>query len=110
MTLIEEAKKGNLTPEIEAVARVEDIPAEVILKGLVDGTIVVPVNRNRRLAQPCGIGKGLRVKINANLGTSQQEIDFAGEIKKLEVAIAAGADTVMDLSTGGDINALREKS
>jgi phosphomethylpyrimidine synthase len=109
MTLIEEAKKGNIPDPVAIVAREEGLPPEKILQGLVDGTIVVPVNSGRVIDHPCGIGQGLRVKINANLGTSQQEIDYAGEIKKLEVAISAGADTVMDLSTGGDINLLREK-
>ncbi|MFH1038487.1 MAG: phosphomethylpyrimidine synthase ThiC [PVC group bacterium] len=109
MTLIGEAKKGNSTAEVEAVARAEDIRAEVILEGLVSGTIVVPANRARKAARPCGIGKGLRVKINANIGTSRQKIDFEAELEKVRVAAAAGADTVMDLSTGGDIRLLREK-
>jgi len=109
MTIISEAKKGNIPEPVAIVAREEGIPPEDILKGLASGTIVVPANSGRVIDQPCGIGQGLRVKINANLGTSQQEIDYAGEIRKLEVAISAGADTVMDLSTGGDINLLREK-
>ncbi|MEA1929084.1 MAG: phosphomethylpyrimidine synthase ThiC [Candidatus Auribacterota bacterium] len=109
MTLIEEAKKGNLTPEIKLVAQMEGIPAELILKGLVEGTIVVPVNRNRNVSRPCGIGKGLKIKVNANLGTSRQETDYEREMEKLAVAINAGADTVMDLSTGGDIRMLRSK-
>ena len=109
MSIISEAKKGNIPEPVAIVAREEGIPPEDILKGLVEGTIVVPANRGRLIDRPCGIGKGLRVKINANLGTSQQEIDYAGELKKLETAIEAGADTVMDLSTGGDINLLREK-
>jgi len=109
MTIISEAKKGNIPEPVAIVARDEGLPPEDILKGLIDGTIVVPANQGRAFDHPCGIGQGLRVKINANLGTSQQEIDYEGEIEKLKVAIAAGADTVMDLSTGGDINSLREK-
>lgn len=109
MSIISEAKKGNIPDPVAIVSREEGLPPEDILKGLVDGTIVVPANRLRVIDHPCGIGNGLRVKINANLGTSKQEIDYSGELKKLEVAIEAGADTVMDLSTGGDINFLREK-
>jgi len=109
MTIISEAKKGNIPNPVAIVARDEGLPPEDILKGLIDGTIVVPANQGRAFDHPCGIGRALRVKINANPGTSQQEIDYEGEIEKLKVAIAAGADTVMDLSTGGDINALREK-
>jgi len=109
MTIISEAKKGNIPDPVAKVARDEGLPPEDILQGLIDGTIVIPANQGRVFDHPCGIGRGLRVKINANLGTSQQEIDYEGEIEKLKVAIDAGADTVMDLSTGGDINALRQK-
>jgi phosphomethylpyrimidine synthase len=63
----------------------------------------------RSLKKPCGIGAGLRVKVNANIGTSTQEVDFGAELKKLQVAEKSGADTVMDLSTGGDIDLLRQK-
>ena len=109
MGLITEAKKGNVPEPVAVVAGEEGMPPEDILKGLVEGTIVVPVNRSRMVPRPCGIGKGLKIKVNANLGTSQQETDYERELEKLAVAIEAGADTVMDLSTGGDIRLLREK-
>ncbi len=107
MNIIKEAEKGNVTPLIREVAAAEGVPEDAILEGLVQGTIVVPANGGRKLKKPCGIGKGLRVKVNANIGTSQQENDPARELRKLSVAEAAGADTVMDLSTGGDISSLR---
>ena len=109
MNLIEAAGKGIIPPEVEAVAREEGVPVEFILEGLVGGTIVVPSNQGRRLEKPCGIGRGLRVKVNANIGTSSQKVDFEDELGKLKVAEGAGADTVMDLSTGGDIAVIREK-
>ncbi|MDP8213983.1 MAG: phosphomethylpyrimidine synthase ThiC [Candidatus Euphemobacter frigidus] len=109
MSVITEAKRGKPSPEVEAVAREEHLPVEDILRGLAEGTIVVPANRSRKIDRPCGIGKGLKVKVNANIGTSRQELDYAVELEKLAVAVAAGADTVMDLSTGGDIRSLRER-
>ena len=109
MNLIAEAKKGNISPLIKEVAAAERVPEDAILQGLVEGTIVVPANGGRKRRKPCGIGKGLRVKVNANIGTSQQENHPARELKKLAVAETAGADTVMDLSTGGDISSLRRR-
>ncbi len=109
MNAVTEAKKGRPTPAVELAAKLEGVPLEAILQGLADGTIVVPANRVREVRKPCGIGRGLRVKVNANLGTSPQAIDYEGELEKVAAAVAAGADTVMDLSTGGDINRLRER-
>jgi len=109
MGLIAEVKKGNIPEVVSRVADNECLPKEHIIHGLINGTIVVPANNQRPIDLPCGIGSGLRVKINANLGTSRQEIDYERELRKLEVAIKAGADTVMDLSTGGDIRSMREK-
>ncbi len=106
---IAEAKKGRPTPAVESVAAGEGLEIEDILRGLVEGTIVVPANRVRELRKPCGIGAGLRVKVNANIGTSPQAADYEGELEKVAAAVAAGADTVMDLSTGGDIRRLRER-
>ncbi|MDP8235150.1 MAG: phosphomethylpyrimidine synthase ThiC, partial [Candidatus Erginobacter occultus] len=101
MNAVTEAKKGRPTPAVELAAKLEGVPLEAILQGLADGTIVVPANRVREVRKPCGIGRGLRVKVNANLGTSPQAIDYEGELEKVAAAVAAGADTVMDLSTGG---------
>ena len=109
MTLIESARKGNTTPLVDEIARREEVPAENILRGLAEGTLVIPLNRARRISKPCGIGAGLRVKVNANIGTSRQEEDFNRELEKAAVAEKNGADTIMDLSTGGEINELRRK-
>ncbi len=109
MTLIEEIKKGKVPPVLKQVAEDEELAVEDLARGVAEGKVVVPANRGRKLKRPCGIGAGLRVKVNANLGTSPEADDHGVELKKLAVAEEAGADTVMDLSIGGDINSLREK-
>jgi phosphomethylpyrimidine synthase len=78
-----------------------------IIRGLAAGEIVIPANVAHTKLIPCGIGKGLRTKINANIGTSSDFCDLNTELRKLQTAIDFGADTVMDLSTGGDISAIR---
>jgi len=107
MTQLEIARKGNISPQMEAVASVEEIEAETVRQGVEKGTIVVPANVNHSGLVPCGVGAGLSTKVNANIGTSSDFTDINVELVKLRVAIAAGADTVMDLSTGGDIPAIR---
>lgn len=107
MTQLEIAKKGNISPQMEAVARAEGQDPEFIREGVAKGTIVVPANVNHSGLKPCGVGTGLSTKVNANIGTSSDFSDINVELVKLRVAIAAGADSVMDLSTGGDIPAIR---
>ncbi len=107
MTQIELAKKGIASPQVKYVAEVEGLEEEIILQGLVDGTICVPANPRHTNLVPCGIGKGLRTKVNANIGTSSDSCDLDTELRKLQAAIKAGSDAVMDLSTGGDISATR---
>jgi len=107
MTQMESARKGIVTPEMNAVAEAEDLDAEFIREGIARGTIVVPANINHEKLIPCGIGQGLKTKVNANIGTSSDFGDINTELEKLKVAIDASADTVMDLSTGGDISAIR---
>jgi len=109
MTQILEARKGNITPEMEAVARAEGVSAEFVLAGIAEGTIVITRNSNHRSIAPLGIGKGLRTKVNANIGTSKDRMSVQDEIEKLKVAVSAGADAVMDLSTGGPIIEIRKE-
>lgn len=106
---ISEARKGRPTRAVKSVAKQEGLEIEELLQGLTEGTIVIPANRLRQLRKPCGIGKGLRVKVNANIGTSPQAVDYEAELEKVTAAVSAGADTVMDLSTGGNIHRLRER-
>ena len=101
------AERGELTPEMEQVALQEGLAPEELMGLVARGEVVIPANRNHRGLSPKGIGKGLRVKVNANLGTSSDHADLQEELRKLELALEAGADTVMDLSTGGDLDAIR---
>ena len=107
MTQLESARKGIITPEMEAVARDEGLDVEFLRQGIASGSIVVPANIKHSCLAPRGIGKGLSTKVNANIGTSSDFSDVDTELEKLRVAINFGADAVMDLSTGGDISAIR---
>ena len=109
MTQKIEAQKGIITKEMEIVARDEDVSTEWLRKKIASGRIVIPVNRNHQGVKPVGIGEGLRIKVNTNLGTSSDHVDLEEELKKLRVSIQVGTDTVMDLSTGGDIDAIRRE-
>ncbi len=109
MTQIDIARSGKLSPEIARVAKDENLSAEAIRNGLSDGTIVIPKNKNHAFAKPCGIGKGLKTKVNANIGTSKDSSGISGEIAKMKAAVSLGADAIMDLSTGPMISATRRK-
>ena len=87
MTQILEARKGNITPEMEAVARAEGVSPDYVVEGVAQGTIVITRNRKHSSITPLGIGKGLRTKINANIGTSKDRMSIEGEIEKLKAAI-----------------------
>ncbi len=106
MTRIELAKKGIITDEMKAVASAEGISPEKLASDIAEGVIVITRN-NLHDITPLGIGRGLKTKINANIGTSKDRVSYDEEIKKLEVLVKYGADAVMDLSTGGDIKGLR---
>jgi phosphomethylpyrimidine synthase len=92
-----------VTPEMKEAARLEGLEAEQILQGLADGTMVIPANNLKKKARPVGIGRGLAIKVNANIGTSSDQADLNQELQKLRVCIETKADTVMDLSTGGNL-------
>ena len=105
---LEQARKGIVTKAMEAVASSENLDAQVIADGMAAGHIIIPRNKNHTALSPCGIGKGLSTKINANIGTSKGHEDVSEELQKLKVSIEAGADTVMDLSTGGSLDEIRK--
>jgi phosphomethylpyrimidine synthase len=109
MTQLEYALSGIVTKEMKIVAEYEGVDEEFILEGVKKGEIVIPSNVNHKNLIPKGIGKGLMTKVNANIGTSDAYPEIEKEIEKLKVALKAGADAVMDLSTGGDINQSRRK-
>ena len=113
MTQLKTARAGNISPEMELVARQEKVTPSYIREMVARGKVVIPVNRRRReklsrIQQVRAIGVGLRTKVNANLGTSSDYTDTQEELEKLRVAEEAGADAVMDLSTGGDIPGIRK--
>src|SRR5262249_20858238 len=109
MTQIEQARQGVVTPEMDAVARRENRPAEQIRDEVARGRMVIPANvvHIQLGLEPMGIGIQARCKINANIGNSAVTSDIDNELDKLKTAVALGADTVMDLSTGGNIDAIR---
>ncbi|HPJ30059.1 MAG TPA: phosphomethylpyrimidine synthase ThiC [Methanothrix sp.] len=108
MGLIEDARAGRITAEMEIVAKDEGVTPEFIRRGIAGGTIVIPVSPYREV-RFCGIGKGLRTKVNATVGTSSDIVDVEMEIKKARAAEEAGADTLMELSTGGDFFEIRKR-
>ncbi|MEQ2130385.1 phosphomethylpyrimidine synthase ThiC [Caldanaerobacter subterraneus KAk] len=109
MTQLEYALSGIITKEMKIVADYEGVSEEFVLEGVKKGEIVIPANVNHINLVPKGIGKGLSTKVNANIGTSDAFPEIGKEIEKLKVAIDAGADAVMDLSTGGDVNKSRRE-
>ena len=108
MTQLELARKGTVSPQVKRVAEKESVETDFVLQGLIEGKIIIPANVNHANLIPCGIGAGLKTKVNANIGTSSDFCDLDTELSKLQAAIDFGADTVMDLSTGGDISAIRK--
>jgi phosphomethylpyrimidine synthase len=109
MTQLESAKRNKSTPLMKKIASDEGVPVKFILEGIKNGRIVMPLNKNHRIKKPCGIGKGLKTKVNANIGTSTDRARIGDEIKKLDAAIKYGADTVMDLSVGGPLKKIRRQ-
>ncbi len=109
MTQLEMAKEGIISEEMALCAKQEGVEPEFIRRGVEQGNIVVVRNSIHRNIAPAAIGKGLKTKVNANLGTSRDNIDIELEMEKVRVAAEAGADAIMDLSTGGDLRAIRKK-
>lgn len=110
MTQLQDARAGRVTPEMEAVAKIENVPVEQILQGVAEGTIVIPKNKRRKEIRLGAIGKGMRVKVNALIGTSTDWNDPEMELRKIAAAEAAGCDSFMDLSTGGNIDEIRKSN
>jgi phosphomethylpyrimidine synthase len=111
MTQIEEARAGRVTPEMLAVAQSEGLEPELVRAEVARGRMVIPANRVHleKGLKPIGIGIAARTKINANLGNSPITSDANCELAKVLAAIHFGSDTVMDLSTGADIDAIRQR-
>jgi len=106
---IEAARSGKITPQMRRVARDEGLEPEAVAEAVAAGRVVVPNNALRTLSRPVGIGEGLRTKVNANVGTSTDSFSLEAELEKVSIAIEAGTDTIMDLSTGGDLTEIRTR-
>ena len=107
MTQMQRALEGEITPEMRKVADEEGIDPEILRQRIAQGTAIIPANIHHEGLRPMGIGQGLRTKVNANVGTSSDLPDVEKEVEKAKVAARAGADTIMDLSTGGNIDQAR---
>ncbi|MGZ4928997.1 MAG: phosphomethylpyrimidine synthase ThiC [Halobacteriota archaeon] len=108
MTLIDRAKQGIITDEMRTVASDEGVTPEFICRGIANGQIVIMVSPYRE-TKPIGIGKGLKTKVNASVGTSSDIADVDLEVEKTKVAEASGADSIMELSTAGDFYEIRRR-
>lgn len=102
------AKQGTITPEMEFVAEIEMLKPEFVMSEVAKGKMVIPANINHTNLKPVAIGINTKTKINANIGNSAVSSDINKEIEKLNISIKYGADTVMDLSTGGNIDLIRQ--
>lgn len=105
-TQIEYAREGVVTPQMQTVAFDEEVAPEYVRQMVAEGKIVIPWNRLRK-PKAVGIGKGLRTKVNASIGTSSDIVDYQAEVRKARAAEEAGADTLMELSVGGDLDRVR---
>ncbi len=110
-TQLEIARSGQISPEMRIVARAEGVEAGVLQDEIAAGRLVIPANviHLKKNLKPAGIGRLLTTKVNANVGVSSVRSTIEEEIEKIRVAIEVGADAIMDLSTGGDLDAIREK-
>lgn len=106
-TQLEQARKGILTPEMKTVAKAEGLEEAFILDHVAKGEIVIPCNPKRRHQKITGIGTGLRTKVNASIGTSSDICEIDHEVAKARAAQEEGADTLMELSADGDLDAIR---
>ncbi len=102
------ARKGIVTEEMHYVASRESLSPELVRSEVARGRMIIPANVNHTNLEPMCIGVASKCKINSNIGNSSVVSDIAGELEKLQYSVKFGADTVMDLSTGGDIPAIRK--
>ncbi len=109
MTQLEMARRGDVSPQMKSAAKSDEVEPEVMRQGLAAGTIVLPANRNHTSLRPTAIGAGLRIKVNANIGASAGDADSEKAVARTRAALDAGTDTVMDLSTAGDLDEIRRR-
>jgi phosphomethylpyrimidine synthase len=109
MTQLEQAYEGRISKAIRIVAKAEKIAPKSLLPLIASGQVVIPFNPNHSPARPCAIGRSLRTKVNVNIGTSADFPRLVDELQKVDIAIKYEADTIMDLSTGGDLRRIRRR-
>jgi phosphomethylpyrimidine synthase len=109
MTQLEYAKNNITTPLVKKIAKIEEISPRIILERIKSGKVIITQNSTHEIKKPCAIGYGLRTKINVNIGTSPDKAESGDELKKLSCAVKYGADTVMDLSVGGNLGKIRRR-
>src|SRR5262249_26054252 len=102
------ARKGIITGEMQYVAKRENVTPELIRDEVARGRMIIPANLHHRSLEPMCIGVACKCKINANIGNSATTSNIEGELEKLRYSVKYGADTVMDLSTGGNIPEIRQ--
>ena len=102
------AKQNIITGDMEAVAQAENIDVELVRSEVAKGRMIIPANVNHRNLKPMAIGIQSLCKINANIGSSALASDIEGEIEKVDMCLKYGADNIMDLSTGGDLDEIRK--
>ena len=108
-TQMDAARKGIVTPQIEAVAKKEQMPVEQLIKLVAEGKVAIPANNHHECLEPEGIGSMLRTKINVNLGVSRDCKDYNIEMEKVMSAVKLGAEAIMDLSSHGNTQPFRQK-
>ena len=108
-TVLKILKTGVIPPVVSEAAAVEGVDVEILAENMLKGTVVVPAGNTGRKVIGTAIGTGLKTKVNANIGSSSESVSIDMELEKLGAAIDAKTDTVMDLSCGGDVTALRRK-
>jgi phosphomethylpyrimidine synthase len=107
MTQLESARQGIITEKMQAAALTEGVEPEFIRAGIAAGNIIICHNNKHLNGTPLAVGKGLRTKVNANIGSSADDLSIEKELEKARVAVASGADAIMDLSTGGPVDEIR---
>ena len=108
-TQMKAAKAGCVTEEMRLIAEIEDVPVEWLRQRVAKGTVIIPRNMVKENVKIVGIGEGLTTKVNVNIGTSTLYTNLDMEIEKAKIAIKYGTDTIMDLSTGGDLDRIRRE-
>jgi phosphomethylpyrimidine synthase len=108
-TQMNAARKGIITEEMKMVASKENMPVDQIMEGMKKGTIIIPANKNHKSLSPCGVGAGLKTKVNVNLGISKDSYDIPLELEKAQLSVDMNVESIMDLSNYGKTIEFRQE-